>query len=270
LRGPVNLEVSVAPRLCILFAACVFGLSACGGSKLVKHPSAPPAPIEASLASATDAALGARLEWVIVRGGPGSWAKNADWDEYLIRVHNVSNAPIRITGVSVVDSLGQPNVTLGKRKALIKASRKNARRYKDSDLNVVAGLSGTSITAAGIGVGLGVGSAAAAGGGMLAGAAGAAAFLTVAPAFAVVGIFRGVRNGQVSNRLEDRQSKLPAALAAGEEQPLDLFFPLSPSPARVQISYADAQGAPHQLDIDTRELLAGLHLGAGQATAGQR
>lgn len=259
----------MSPRLSILLAASVFGLAACGGSKLVK-PAAPPAPIEASLATATDAALGARLEWVIVRGGPGSWAKNADWDEYLIRVRNVSTTPVQITGVSVVDSLGQANATLGKRKALIKASRKNARRYEDSDLNVVAGLSGTSITAAGIGVGLGVGSAAAAGGGMLAGAAGAAAFLAVAPAFAAVGIFRGVRNGQVSNRLEDRQSKLPATLAAGEEQSLDLFFPLSPSPSRVQITYADANGAAHQLDIDTRELLAGLHLGAAPATAGQR
>lgn len=260
----------MSARLSILLAASVFGLSACGGSSLVKRPAAPPAPIEASLASATDSALAARLEWVIVRGGPGSWAKNADWDEYLLRVRNVSTAPVQVTGVSIVDSLGQANGTLGKRKALIKASRRNAKRYEDADLKVVAGLSGTSITAAGIGVGLGVGSAAAAGGGMLAGAAGAAAFLAVAPAFAAVGIFRGVRNGQVSNRLEDRQSKLPASLAAGEEQPLDLFFPLSPSPSRVQINYTDAQGAARQLDIDTRELLAGLHLGAAPASAGQR
>ena len=89
---------------------------------------------------------------------------------------------------------------------------------------------------------------------------GVAAFLAVTPAFAVAGIVRGVRNGQVNDRIEDRQSKLPAAIAAGEEQALDLFFPLSPSPTRIQITYADAQGASHQLDIDTSKTLAGLHL----------
>ena len=262
----------MSPRFTILFAATAFALSACGGTKLVKHPTALPTPVEASFASATDAALGARLEWIIVRDSPGTWAKNADWDEYFIRVRNTSGAPIRITGVSVVDSLGQANPTLGKRKALVKASRKNAKRYKQSNLRVVAGVSGTTITAAGVGVGLGMGGVAASGGGMLAGAAGAAAFLTVAPAFAVVGIFRGVRNSQVNNRIEDRQSKLPASIAAGEEQALDLFFPLSPSPTRIQITYADAQGTSHQLDIDTSKTLAGLHLGpsGGSQASGAR
>ena len=112
----------------------------------------------------------------------------------------------------------------------MKASRKNAKRYEDSDLKVVAGISGKSITATGVGVGLGMGGVAASGGGMLAGAVGAATFLVVAPAFAVAGIFRGVRNGQVNDRIEERQSKLPALIAAGEEQALDLFFLLSPSP----------------------------------------
>jgi hypothetical protein len=250
----------MSPRLTILFAATAFALSACGGTKLVKHPTPLPTPTESAFVSATDASLGARLEGIIVRDSPGSWAKNADWDEYFIRVQNTSGAPIRITGVSVVDSLGQANPTLGERKALVKASRKNAKRYEQSNLRVVAGMSGASITATGVGVGLGVGGVAASGGGMLAGALGAAAFLTVAPAFAVAGIFRGVHNGQVNNRIEDRQSELPAAIAAGAEQSLDLFFPLCPSPTRIQITYADAQGTPHQLDIDTSKTLAGLHL----------
>lgn len=250
----------MSPRLTILFAATAFALSACGGTKLVKHPTPLPTPTESSIVSAADASLGARLEWIIVRGSPGSWAENADWDEYFIRVRNDSGAPIRITGVSVVDSLGQANPTLGHRKALVKASRENAKRYEESDLKVVAGMSGTSITATGLGVGLGVGGAVVSGGGIAAGVAGAFAFMAVAPAFAAVGIVRGVRNGQVNDRIEDRQSKLPAPVAAGEEQALDLFFPLSPSPTRIQITYADAQGASHQLDIDTSKTLAGLHL----------
>ena len=34
----------------------------------------------------------AALDWIIVRDGPGTWAKNVDWDEYLIRVHTKSLA----------------------------------------------------------------------------------------------------------------------------------------------------------------------------------
>ena len=118
-------------------------------------------------------------------------------------------------------------------------------------------------------LGLGVGSSVASGGGMAAGFAGATLFVAITPVFAVAGIMRGVRNSQVNSRIEERHSKLPVTIVADEEQALDLFFPLSPSPTRIEISYTDAQGASHQLDIDTSKTLAGLHLapsGGSQAS----
>lgn len=63
-----------------------------------------------------------------------------------------------------------------------------------------------------------------------------------------------------------RQTALPAAIAASQAQSLDIFFPMAPSPGHVEISYVDAQGE-HHLDLDTREALAGLHLGDGKSTA---
>ena len=235
----------MSPRLTILFAATAFALSACGGTKLVKHPTPLPTPTETSFASATDAALGARLEWIIVRDSPGYLGQERRLGRVLHRVQNTSGAPIRITGVSIVDSLGQANPTLGKRKALVKASRKNSKRYENSDLKVVAGMSGPTLGVTGLGVGLGVGTAVAySGTGLAAAGAGLTLVVVIPPAFAVAGILRGVRNSQVNNRIKERQSKLPAPIAAGEEQALDLFFPLSPSPTRIQITYADAQGLP--------------------------
>ena len=78
-------------------------LAGCGGSRLIKNAK-PPVTTQA-LVEAADSQLAARLDWVSVRNGPGAWAKNADWDEYLIRVRNLGDAPVRITSVVVVDCL---------------------------------------------------------------------------------------------------------------------------------------------------------------------
>ncbi len=78
-------------------------LTGCGGTKVLKEPQ--PVQLENPLAVTADARMTATLDWVIVRAGPGTWAKNADWDEYLLRVRNHSDRTLRIVGLTVVDSL---------------------------------------------------------------------------------------------------------------------------------------------------------------------
>ena len=65
-----------------------------------------------------------------------------------------------------------------------------------------------------------------------------------------------------------RYTDLPLAIGAGDVRMLDLFFALGPSPQRVELTYADADGE-HVLVIDTREALLGLHIPdqAAQAAA---
>ena len=70
-------------------------LTGCGGSKLLDDPE--PVTIVQPLTTVSDQRLEAHLDWVIVRNGPGTWAKNADWDEYLLRVSNLSDQPIQVT-----------------------------------------------------------------------------------------------------------------------------------------------------------------------------
>ena len=94
----------------------------------------------------------------------------------------------------------------------------------------------------------------------------AATFMIIAPGFGIAGIVRAVHNSQVNSEIERRHTPLPVELSAAQEQRLDIFFPLAPSPGHVEISYVDAQGE-HHLDLDTREALAGLHLGDGKSTA---
>ncbi len=241
---------------------CLLVLSGCGGTKVLKE--AQPIQTTQPLATASDQQVTAILDWVIVRDGPGTWAKNADWDEYLLRVSNRSDQPIQVTRVIVVDSLDTRIESQPKRKQLIKGSKQTTRRYKDSGIKVKAGRGAGTMLVAGAAVTvIGVGAASAAAvGATAAGSAGAAAggLLLLGPALAIGGIVRGVRNSAVSKQIEQRQTVLPLELAAGEELQIDVFFPLAPSPGIVELSYTDATGQ-HSLIIDTSTALNSLHIG---------
>lgn len=253
-------------RPALLLCATVV-LAGCGGAKLVRHPSAPAS--MGSLVQASDGRLAASVDWVIVQNGPGAWAKNGDWDEYLVRVRAQEAGPVTITGAWVVDSLGTRLPTGDDRSDLVSASKGSVRRYHSSGLRVQAGLGGATIAAAGLGASYGTASALATGATMGGAYAGALLFTVAAPVFGVAGIMRGVHNGQVNREIAKRHAVLPRALADTTEQPLDLFFPLAPAPQRIDIAYTDASGA-HVLQIDTRTALAGLHLPGATAAAGAR
>ena len=253
----------VAVALCLTLAGC-------GGTKLVKN--APPPPSDQALARAGDERLAASLEWVIVRNGAGTWARNADWDEYLIDVNNTSGEPMLITSVSVTDSRGHTAAPLDTRRKLVKASKKTVRSYRDAGIVVKAGSGGGTLIAAGTGataLGMGIavsqaygsalGAGAAAGGG--AATATASALLLGGPVLVGWGVVRAVQNAKVGNRIESRSTALPLEVAADAGVHLDLFFPISPAPQRVAIEYRAADGI-HRLDLDTGAALAALHLPA--------
>lgn len=52
---------------------------------------------------------------------------------------------------------------------------------------------------------------------------------------------------------------LPRELQPGEQQGLDLFFPLAPSPSQVEIKYR-LKNSYHTLTLDTSKVLEGLHI----------
>jgi hypothetical protein len=247
-------------RLAIASGLLLFGLSGCGGTKILKEPKA--LELQGSLAANADQRIGATFDWVIVRDGPGSWAKNADWDEYLIRVINSSTSPITINSVVVVDSLGATAESASERKLLVKKSRATSKRYKKDGLKVKAGLGGGMLILAG-GVtavtGMSAASAVVLGGGTA--AAGAVAVVLAAPVIAIAGVVRIVNSKKVDAEISNRQTNLPLTLEAGDFKAMDVFFPLAPSPKELVVSYS-ADGNSHELVIDTGDVLDGLHLRA--------
>lgn len=260
----------------ITFLLSAFVLAGCGGTKLLKEPQ----PIQTTqpLAAISDKRVAATLDWVIIRDGPGTWARNADWDEYLLTVGNQSNQPIQITRLIVVDSLGTRIESQAGRKQLVKSSKKTAKRYKKSGVEVKAGMgvgtllvSGAAVTAAGYGVAvatmgpiLGFGSTAGAGAGAAVGG-----LLLLGPALAVGGVVRGVNNSKVNKQIELRQTLLPHEIPADEELGLDVFFPLAPSPKVVELTYTDTTGE-HVIVIDTSAALNGLHIKPPESSSEER
>ncbi len=251
---------TLAIRTSVFGVLAVVALSGCGGTKMLKEPE--PLVVTQSLAAASDQRLAATLDWVIVRDGPGTWAKNVDWDEYLIRVQNLSDESIQVTNITVLDSLGTQIETGENRKQLVKGTKETKRRYTGEGLTVKAGLGAGTLLVAGAVVG--VTSAAIIGATLWTASTGTAVVaatggILLVPVFAVGGVMRGVNNSRVNKQIETRQTLLPIVLQEEEEKSLVIFFPLAPSPRQVEITYADSQG-DHTLIIDTRAALEGLHL----------
>jgi len=258
------------PIYLVVTLACVFivVLSGCAkGTKLIKEPE--PYEIAKPLASASDKRLVATLDWVIVRAGPGTWAKNADWDEFLLRFENLSGSPIQITNVLVYDSLGTQIDARPDRKKLVKGSKETKRRYADSDIKIMAGWGGAELALAGAGV-IVVGgalfastlaySAGPASAGAIAGAgAGVAAAAIAAPILIFHGLSRSSKNKKVNKEIIRRQTVLPIEIPSSQELSTDSFFPLVPSPTHLEVIYTDTENE-YRLIIDTQEALNGLHL----------
>ena len=247
-------------RSTITFLFSICALVGCGGNKLLDNPQ--PLVLERPLMTAQDQRLEAHLDWVIVRNGPGTWAANANWDEYLLRVRNVSNEPIRITAAAVYDSLDTRLESSANLKNLISESRKTAQRYKGEHLQIRAGARGDALVETGAALyvgGTALGVTSLAGGASSGTAAAAVGAVVLAPVLIVGGMVQIKRTDWVAREIVSRYSPLPVDLASNELESMTLFFPLAPSPSHIELAYNDSTGT-QMLSIDTREILQGLHM----------
>jgi hypothetical protein len=251
--------MSYRKGLVFLLAANI--VSACGGSKVINEPE--PLVIAEPLASASDTRISANLDWIIYRGGPGSWVERADWDEYLIRVHNDSEDLIRITGVVVIDSTDTQVERGGNRVQLIEETKQIKSRYDDKEIEVSAGpgslvVAGTAAAAV-TGVTLGVYAAGYGYGAAATGVGLAAASVVLIPIAVVDYVARSMNNEQVDQQIKSRQTLFPSEIRPTQEVHLDLFFPLAPSPKWIELTYLDSNEV-RTLIIDTSSALDGLHI----------
>lgn len=242
-------------------------ISACAGSKILSVPKS--VELQHPLAVSANDSIAATLDWVVIKDGPGTWASNAFWDEYRMRVVNVSDRPFSVSQIQVVDSLDKTHVAIANRDALLDASKRTEDRYTEQSLDVQPGAGAAGMTAATV-----VGSTIAISAATYASAAGTASALGVstgvgaspaivsmayiAPVLIVGSIIHTANNARVSEEIERRQTPLPVELQPGESRDIQVFFPVAPSPQRVRVIYSDGDSS-ELLELDTGDVLAGLH-----------
>ena len=232
-------------------------LSGCVSAKYkFAKPESTPPPVVLSLAAAP-AALGATVDTVIAFQGPGSWKRDAYWDEYRLTLKNRDGVPVTVESASLIGIAGQPATPGVEPWALERVSRSLAEKSfgvaKDVSIQLGSGLGATSL-AAGVGAALGGSGWAALGGA-------AVGVVVAVPTVIGVSLYRNISGRhEIEREFANRRLNLPAVLAPGEIAPGSFFFPITPGPQRLTLR-CRAGGDPFDVVIDLGPL-AGLHLKA--------
>lgn len=206
----------------------------------------PPAPLQSTLAT------------LIVCGGPGSWKREALWDEYVVMLRNPGTEPVTLTAAELTDfadnarSCGaDPWKLEGQSKALCK-------EYDRAGVTFIRSATPAVLTI----------------GGFAAGSAATAALLSTSTV--TITVLQGplalvtVPGYIIGRTLANREDKsdieaefnirrlvLPVTLAPGQTRTGCLFFPMVPNPRALRLDwrFAHGQGAA-VLDL---AFLHGLH-----------
>jgi hypothetical protein len=197
-------------------------------AKLLNIAFPPAAPLQATLAT------------LIVYRGPGSWKREALWDEYVVELVNDGDRPLIIDSATLLDSKGMPYAAGSDPWMLERQSKTLERQYRDRGEAFVR-TAGAGLVI--VGAGAAAGSAAAGSGAALiapaaAGAAAAAvvAVVVVLPVYYVSILAINHHNKKaVMTEFERRRLALPLTLAPGETRTGSLFFPMVRSPSSLEL-----------------------------------
>ncbi len=230
----------------LLFSGCVSNRY-----KEAKKDIPPPQMLNVAFAPAP---LAATLNTLITYNGPGSWKRNAFWDEYVVTLHNPGSQPLTVSSVALVDFTGTTHAPGDKPWILEKESKTLERKYKEAGIAFVR-YTGPALLI--LGTGLGV----AASSGILTTAAAGAMTVTLV---ALPLYFLGVVSINQSNKADmerefnHRRIELPLTLAPGETRTGSFFFPMVPSPRSLDVRWST--GTASGDSVLPLDFLSGLHL----------
>jgi hypothetical protein len=231
----------------LLAASLLF--TGCTSSKYknvsAKNPPPAPVPINAPLG---DDPVTATLNTVIVYKGPGSWKKEAFWDEYALTLRNASSEPVTIDRATLLDYAGTGHDAGSHPWKLEARSKSLERKYADAGIAFVRYAGPVAVLGA-VGVGAAYTAAAsfALGGGaaVTTTATAAAATSTVLiPVYLVTVIsINTSRRHAIEREFNHRRLALPLVLLPGEERSGSLFFPMTPSPQALTLGWRKPAGS---------------------------
>jgi hypothetical protein len=245
-----------ATRHCLISLTVVVAATALTGCVAIKYQMTgkdSPPPVLLTLGTSRPP-IDLNLRAAIIYEGPGSWKRDALWDEYVVTIRNRGDQPVTLTGASLVNLSGSSEAPGSDPWDLEKASQTLEQRYRRAGIAFARGSVPRAILA-------GASSATAASGGVIAGGVAAAAAVSVVALpvyYVVVWKLNGRNKAAVNAEFARRRIALPVTLAAGEQLTGSLFFPMVPSPQSLKLQWSD--GPTSDELVLTLKALHGLHV----------
>jgi hypothetical protein len=235
-------------RLAVGLVAVAVTLSGCVSARYRMSPTGTPPPIALNLSAPGPqdqpgaAPAAATLHTIIIQHGPGSWKREALWDEYVISVVNQGGPALTVESAALVDYQNTPLSPGDNPWALEKTSRTWWQQTRNSAAADTVKI-GAGAFATGTAAGTVVFAASASSMGWGAFAAAGTAFAIAAPAYAV-GMVAANLHGKhaVETEFNRRRLALPATLASGKTAQGSLFFRIAPGPQRLVLHCRAADG----------------------------
>jgi hypothetical protein len=199
-------------------------------------------------------ALTASLYAEISYGAPGSWKREAFWDEYVVTLHNDGNQAMNIAIATLSDFAGATRPAGADPWKLERESKTLEKRYRDEGVSFarmaaprVLATTAEPTVAAGVGIGS-------------SGVAAAATVTAVAiPIYGATVLGINLHNrAAIKKEFDRRRLSLPLTLGAGESRTGSLFFPMTPNPQALTLGWSSSAGDENTaLDL---HFLEGLHV----------
>jgi hypothetical protein len=237
----------------LLLAAALCLVTACVSPKFKRADKGTPAvqPLNVKFPSSM---LDTSLYTVISDGGPGSWKREAFWDEYVIIMHNAGDQVLTIAAATLTDYAGAVRPAGTDPWALERESKTLEKRYRD------AGVAFARIAAPRVIVGAAEpGVVASAGIGATGTAAAATAAAVALPVYGATVLGINMHNkAAIKKEFNRRRISVPLTLGPGETRTGSFFFPMVPNPQALTVHWINGAG----VDESTLELqfLHGLHV----------
>jgi len=240
MRKAIILMISIAVPL--LLEGCATD------SRYIAAPAPPPSELGIS---SKDDRLSVSLNYLVIPNGPGSWVKDARWDEYALTVRNVSDKPLAVERIRLVDPRGLYIESGVNPYQLETLSQSLAGQYKDMGITLAIGVGGT---------------AAVTGAAMAAGTVGAVAGAMALAPIAIIAAPLYYLNSQQNKMKESEDIRREFArrrlttftLSGSSTIPGSCFFPIIPSPKALVIDYRI--GTEMKVLELSLEKLTGLHV----------
>jgi len=258
-------QIRVKTRNGLAFLILISLLTSCVSAKykMAGEDTPPPVPLNVS---AEAHSVNALINTVIIFGGPGSWKRDAYWDEYILSITNHGEHPVALTSATLIDFQGNPVVSGDNPWELQNQSRAWVENYSSGTGGVIIKVGATSLLAGSI-----VGGAATATGALIAATYGvgvsagmAAALVATCTVIAlpVVGITSLLLNVNRKHKIEDefnrRRLMLPATIPPGQVTQGSLFFRITPGPQRLSLPFTGVDRG-FDVSVDLKPL-SDLHI----------